>query len=127
MDNRIQRTLVRVFITGALVAFLGCASVPRVCTVSPIDIEETLSDIRDLEVDRADAEQKLAKAKEDLAGWEERLAARRAEPPVLNAELERLKRASGRIEKAPEEESNPQQGTQAQQNQVRPATQREDG
>ncbi|MEE9268890.1 MAG: hypothetical protein V3V49_01370 [Candidatus Krumholzibacteria bacterium] len=126
MGKTIQRIVTRAFILGAPVAFLGCGSTPRVCTVSPIAIEETKSDTRDLETELSEAVEKRAKARADLAAWQERLTARQAEPPVLRAELERLKKASGRLEPKPEEES-PQVDSQAQQIKLQPQSQREDG
>ncbi|MFQ5512084.1 MAG: hypothetical protein ACE5EO_09570 [Candidatus Krumholzibacteriia bacterium] len=126
MGIKVQRTLTRAFISGALVAFLGCSSAPRVCNISPIAIEEMKSDSRDLDVILAQAREKLAKAQADLAGWEERLAERQAEPPVLIAELERLKKASGRLEPQPEEET-PQPGSQARQSEPETPFQRDDG
>jgi chromosome segregation ATPase len=65
------------------------------CTVSPIEIEELKSDIRDVDDQLASAKETLARVQADLAAWEERLAARRSEIPQLEAELARLKKASG--------------------------------
>jgi chromosome segregation ATPase len=65
------------------------------CTVSPIEIEELKSDIRDVDGQLASAKEALAKVQADLAAWEARLAERRTEIPQLEAELARLKKASG--------------------------------
>ncbi|MFQ5472575.1 MAG: hypothetical protein ACE5FA_06810 [Dehalococcoidia bacterium] len=87
-----------------LVAILGCASVPKVCTVSPIEIEELKSDSRDLDAELAKLRVQQEKAEAELARWQKRLADRQAQPPVLRVELERLKKASGRVEKVEETE-----------------------
>jgi septal ring factor EnvC (AmiA/AmiB activator) len=79
----------------ALNVFVGCASKQVVCTVSPIDIEETKSDSRDLDKELGVVRERLKKAQDDLAGWQKRLADRRAELPQLEAELERQKKMSG--------------------------------
>ena len=78
----------------AVAGFLGCSAM-KPCTVSPIEIEELKSDIRDVDVQLASAKETLARVQADLAGWETRLAERRAEIPQLDAELVRLKKASG--------------------------------
>ena len=78
----------------AVAGFLGC-SATKPCTVSPIEIEELKSDIRDVDAELASAKEKLARVQADLAGWETRLAERRSEIPQLEAELVRLKKASG--------------------------------
>lgn len=84
---------------AGLNTFVGCASAPTVCPVSPIDIEEVKADTRDLEVELADVQGRLKVAQDDLARWESRAADRRAEVPNLRAELTRLKKQSGVTEK----------------------------
>lgn len=78
-----------------LAGFLGCAGKPKVCAVSPIDIEEVKSDTRDLDQELTVVQERLKKAQDDLATWQARLAERKAEIPVLEAELARAKKASG--------------------------------
>jgi DNA repair exonuclease SbcCD ATPase subunit len=84
---------------AGLNSFIGCATAPTVCGVSPIDIEEVKSDSRDRQEELAEFQQRLTVAQEDLARWEARLAEREAEKPELRAELERLKKMSGVTEK----------------------------
>ena len=81
---------------------LGCGSPRTVCTVTPIDIEETKSDIKDLHADLELARQRLARVQGELAAWQKRYDESKDKPMELRAELERLKKASGRTEK-PEE------------------------
>ncbi|MDH3217029.1 MAG: hypothetical protein OEN01_12200 [Candidatus Krumholzibacteria bacterium] len=83
----------------SLAAIIGCSSKAKVCTVSPIDIEEVKSDSRDIDQELAVVRERLGKAQEDLAAWQERLAQRKAEVPLLEAELERAKIMSGVTEK----------------------------
>jgi chromosome segregation ATPase len=75
------------------------------CTVSPIEIEELKSDIRDVDAQLVSAKETLARVQADLAAWEERLAQRRSEIPQLEAELARLKQASGVTVTVEEDES----------------------
>ena len=80
---------------ATLGSVLGCSREPEMCSVTPIDIEETLSDSRDLQGDLTKAKERLGAAQADLARWQTRLADRQAEVPALQAELARLKKASG--------------------------------
>jgi hypothetical protein len=84
---------------AVLNAFVGCATAPATCPVSPIDIEEVRSDTRGLEVQLAEQQKRLKVAQDDLARWEARFAQRKEEKPVLRAELDRLKKMSGVTEK----------------------------
>ncbi len=101
--NIFQRVVLFVALCS-LVAIMGCtASVP--CTVTPVDIEEFKSDIRDVDGDLALAKARLAVVEAELADWEMQRADRMAEVPLLEAELERLKKASGVTVKPEEEET----------------------
>lgn len=97
---------IRIFIAAALGvalavlnAFVGCATAPAVCPVSPIDIEEVKSDTRDRQAELEVQQGRLKVAQDDLARWQGRLADRKAEKPKLMAELDRLKKMSGVTEK----------------------------
>ena len=96
MQSRIAIVvLIATFAISALTIFVGCASKVQQCTVSPVDIEELRSDSRDLDKDLAAVNERLKRAEDDLAAWKARLAERRREVPELQAELARLKKASG--------------------------------
>ena len=100
--NIFQRVVLFVALCS-LVAIMGCAaSVP--CTVTPVDIEEFKSDTRDVDGELAKAQARLADVEAELADWEAQLAARMAEVPLLEAELERAKKASGVTVKPEEKE-----------------------
>jgi len=73
---------------------MGCAT-PKPCTVSPVDIEEIKSDIRDLNAEIGRRQEILTKLTTEVAGLEARLTERRGLVPGLEAELERVKKASG--------------------------------
>jgi len=100
--NIFQRVVLFVALCS-LVAFLGCAS-PKPCTVTPIEIEELKSDIRDIDAQLARAKSRLAEVQAELADWEARRAEKRALIPQLEAELEQLKKASG-VTVKPEEDA----------------------
>lgn len=92
------RTVVILFlalVSFSLIAFVGCGGRLGSCSVSPIDIEETRSDARDLDKDLAAVRERLKVAEGDLAKWQARLEKRRAELPALEAELARLQASSG--------------------------------
>lgn len=101
--NIFQRVVLFVALCS-LVAILGC-STPKVCTVTPIDIEELKSDIRDLDAQLEQARSRLAIVEADLADWEAQRADKAAQVPALHAELDRLKKASGVTVKPVEEET----------------------
>jgi septal ring factor EnvC (AmiA/AmiB activator) len=88
----------------SLAAFLGCAA-PKPCTVTPVDIEELKSDIRDLDGQIAERKEVLAEVQAELAKWEGQRAEKQAEIPELEAELERAKKASGLTIKIEEAET----------------------
>jgi hypothetical protein len=74
--------------------YLGCAT-PKPCTISPVEIEEINSDIRDLNAEIGRRQEVLAKLASDVTGLETRFAERQALVPNLQAELVRVKAASG--------------------------------
>ena len=94
MRHQILLYVVLVLTFCAVAGFLGCSKM-KPCTVTPVEIEELKSDIRDVDGQLASAKEALARVQADLASWEERLAERRSEIPQLEAELARLKKASG--------------------------------
>ena len=93
MRHNIFRRVVLFVALCSTFGFLGCAS-PKPCTVTPIEIEELKSDIRDLDVQLERARGRLAEVQAELADWEAQRAEKRAMIPQLEAELERLKKAS---------------------------------
>jgi septal ring factor EnvC (AmiA/AmiB activator) len=104
--RELSQVRIRIFIAAALGVvlaasntFVGCATAPMQCGVSPVDIEEVKSDTRDLEKELAEVQGRLKVAQDDLARWQARLADRKQERPRLQAELERLKKHSGVTEK----------------------------
>ena len=91
---RIIQRVVFFVVLCSLAWYLGCAT-PKPCTMSPVDIEEIKSDIRDLDAEIGRRKEILAKLTSEVAGLETRLAERQAVVPTLQAELERVKKASG--------------------------------
>jgi hypothetical protein len=85
-----------------LVAVVACVP-PKVCNISPIEIEEFKSDTRDLDVELARVQDILVQREAELATVEDKVAARKAEIPGLHEELRRAKRASGVTQKPAEE------------------------
>lgn len=101
---RILRRIVLVVTLCSLAAFMGCAA-PKPCVVTPVEIEETKSDIRDLDSQIAQGKERLAEVQAELAKWEGQRDEKLAEIPQLLAELERVKKASGVTERLEEEET----------------------
>jgi septal ring factor EnvC (AmiA/AmiB activator) len=101
---RVIQRLVLFAALCCLAAYLGCAT-PKPCTVTPVDIEEIKSDIRGLDADLAKEKEVLSKLQAEVADLQVAIAERRGEVPVVQAELERLRKASGRTEKPLEEET----------------------
>ena len=95
MQLRIAIVVILTLAVSSLAVFVGCASKVQQCAVSPVEIEELRSDSRDLDTDLAAVNERLKRAEDDLAAWKARLAERRREVPELQAELARLKKASG--------------------------------
>jgi septal ring factor EnvC (AmiA/AmiB activator) len=92
--HRIIQRAVLFVVLCSLAWYLGCAT-PKPCTVSPVDIEEIKSDIRDLDAEIGRRQAVLAKLSSEVAGLETRFAERQAVLPTLQAELERVRKASG--------------------------------
>ncbi len=95
MQLRIAIVVILTLAVSPLAVFVGCASKVQQCTASPVDIEELRSDSRDLGKDLTAVNERLKRAEDDLAAWKARLAERRREVPELQAELARVKKASG--------------------------------
>ena len=93
-----REIITRVFVYGLAVGLMSCAGAPPVCDVSPIEIEEIISDTKDLDVQLADSQERLAVVQGELAEWEAKKAEREAKVPELRAELSKLKKMSGRKE-----------------------------
>lgn len=94
MRYRIIQRVVLFAVLCSLAWYLGCAT-PKPCTVSPVDIEEIKSDMRDLDAEIGRRKEVLAKLSNEVAGLETRFAERQAIVPTLQAELERVRKASG--------------------------------
>lgn len=93
----VQRVVLFVVLCG-LAAYIGCAA-PRPCTVGPVEIEEILADMRDLDVSLADKKAVLAKIEEEIASLEASISEKQQQIPLKQAELKTLKKASGRTER----------------------------
>jgi hypothetical protein len=91
---RIIRRVALFVVICTLGWYLGCAT-PKPCVVSPVDIEEIKSDIRDLDAEIGRRQAVLAKLTGEVTALETRLAERKVVVPALQAELERVKKASG--------------------------------
>lgn len=89
-----RRRVVLIVVLCSVAGYLGCAT-PKPCTVSPVDIEEVRSDIRDLDAKLAENQAILSKLQEGVAAVQAQIAEKKAEVPVLQAEFDRLKKASG--------------------------------
>ncbi len=94
MRYRIIQRVVFFVVLCSIAWYLGCAT-PKPCTISPIEIEEIRSDIRDLNAEIGRRQEVLTKLTTDVTGLETRLAERRVLVPNLQAELARVKTASG--------------------------------
>jgi len=91
---RIIQRVVFFVVLCSIAWYLGCAT-PKPCTISPVEIEEIKSDIRDLNAEIGRRQEVLTKLTSDVAGLETRLAERQALVPTLTAGLARVKTASG--------------------------------
>lgn len=94
MRYRILQRVVFFVVLCSIAWYLGCAT-PKPCTISPVEIEEIKSDIRDLSAEIGRRQEVLAKLQNDVTGLEARLSERSALVPNLQAELDRVKAASG--------------------------------
>jgi hypothetical protein len=99
---RFIRRAVLIVVLCSLSGYMGCAT-PKVCTVTPVDVEEIKSDIRDLDTKIAGDKAILAKLQADVLTVQAQIAVKRAEVPVLQAELDSVKMASGVSVKPPSE------------------------
>ncbi len=108
MRHRIFLGVVLSAMLISLVAFLGCTA-PKPCTVTPVEIEEVKSDIRDLDGQMAEKQELLAKVKKTLAKWEGQRKEKQAEVPLLMAELDRAGKASGVTIVIEEEPAEPEE------------------
>jgi chromosome segregation ATPase len=73
---------------------MACAA-PKPCTISPVEIEEIRSDIRDLDAKLAEDKASLAKLQEGVATVKAEIEQKRAEIPILQAQFDSVKQASG--------------------------------
>jgi len=93
----VRRTTIALILLFTILAplVLGCSSAPP-CTVSPIEIEETREDVKNLD-------ESLQKAKEKMRGLQAKLdekkkeyQAKKDKPAELRKKVEELKKGSGR-------------------------------
>jgi septal ring factor EnvC (AmiA/AmiB activator) len=88
----------------SLAAYGACAA-QKPCTISPIEIEEIRSDIRDLERELAERKELLAKLEAEIVERQGLIDERRERLSSVQAELIRLKKASGVVERTSEEKA----------------------
>jgi chromosome segregation ATPase len=81
---------------------MGCAA-PKPCTITPVEIEEIKSDIRDLDAKLAEDRAVLAKLQEGVRVVRAQIEEKRAEIPILQAQFDSVKTASGVSVKPPSE------------------------
>jgi len=78
----------------SLAWYLGCAT-PKPCTMSPVDIEEVKSDIRDIDAEIGRRKEILGKLTTDVAGLQARLAKDSRRANASGRTREAVKKASG--------------------------------
>ncbi len=79
----------------------GCSSAPP-CTVSPIEIEETRADTKDLDKNLEEARKRAKKLETRLAAKKKEFEKKKDVPAKLRKKLDELKKGSGRDEKKKE-------------------------
>ena len=93
----------RAWLAGAAclaVVSTGCAKIES-CAVSPVEIEELREDISVIDKDLAGVHERAQALSEELAAKQADLNSKKDKPAELRAQLDLLKRGSGRIEKKP--------------------------
>ncbi len=110
MTYKIIQPAVLLVVLCSLAVYGACA-VQRPCTISPVEIEEIRSDIRDLDQKLAERKELLAKLEGELVDLQARIEERRVELSLVQEELTRLKKASGVVEKPAEGTAQPTSGT----------------
>ena len=98
MTYKIIQPVVLLVVLCSLAVYGACA-VQRPCTISPVEIEEIRSDIRDIDLKLAERKELLAKLEVELVDLQARIEERRGQLSLVQDELTRLKKASGVVEK----------------------------
>jgi peptidoglycan hydrolase CwlO-like protein len=74
---------------------LGCSSAPP-CTVSPIEIEETREDVKNLDKSLQEAKEKVQALQSKLAEKQKEYDQKKDKPAELRKKVEELEKGSGR-------------------------------
>lgn len=93
------------FVAVSVLALYGACVALKPCTVSPVEIEEIKSDIRDLDAKLAERKALLAKLEAEIVELQARIEERRLQYSAVDAELTKLKKASGVTERPAEEKA----------------------
>jgi peptidoglycan hydrolase CwlO-like protein len=93
----VRRTMIELIIVITFLAplIVGCSSAPP-CTVSPIEIEETREDHKNLDKSLQEANGKAQDLQRQLTEKQKEHDSKKDEPAVLQKKLEELKKGSGR-------------------------------
>lgn len=91
------------FVLVCVLAIYGACAAQRPCMISPVEIEEIKSDIRDLDQKLAERKELLVKLEAEITEMQARIEDRRGKLSLVQTELARLKKASGMTEKSAEE------------------------
>ena len=89
----IQRAMLTVLLCS-LAGYWACAA-QKPCTISPVEIEEIKSDIRDVGRELAEKQKQLAKLEAEVADLQARIEERREQLTLVQEEFDRAKKASG--------------------------------
>jgi len=98
----IQKAMLIVLLCS-LAGYWACAA-QKPCTISPVEIEEIKSDIRDVERELAERQKQLAKLEAEVVDLQARVEERREQLALVRGELDRAKKASGVTEGTTAEE-----------------------
>ena len=92
-----KRAVVLMIALFALLApvFIGCSSAPP-CTVSPIEIEETREDVKDLDTSLEEAKERVQALQEKVDAKKKEYEAKKDKPAELRKKVESLEKGSGR-------------------------------
>lgn len=92
-----KRAVVLMIALFALLApvCIGCSSAPP-CTVSPIEIEETREDVKNLDKSLQEAKERVRTLQEKLAEKQKEYEAKKDKPAELRTKVEKLEKGSGR-------------------------------
>jgi peptidoglycan hydrolase CwlO-like protein len=89
----IQRAMLIVLLCS-LAGYWACAA-QKPCTISPVEIEEIKSDIRDVDRELADRQKQLAKIEAEVVDLQARVEEKREQLTLVQEEFDRAKKASG--------------------------------